>query len=114
MGPRAVKRRRKKNGATSAKLSYLKTHWGAAGNGEVVTGEAVDISDEDDTLVALGLLTEIVYTTIKGGDKAPTEYLHKFSKRNPPLLAYGQKSGKLVIVSPRKGGYFVSVRGIVG
>ena len=111
------KRRKKKNhlrSARTAALSYVATHWGEAGNGEVVTGEAVDVHDEDDTLVALGLLTEIVYTTIKGGDKAPTEYEHHFSKRNPPLLAYGQKSGKLVIVSPKKGGYFVSVRGIVG
>jgi hypothetical protein len=104
---------KKPNPIGGARASYAKTHWGDMGNGEVSQGEALDITKEE-TLVTLGVLREIVYETVKGLEDAPAEYEHKFSKRNPPILAYGQKSGKLVIISPRHGGYFVSWRGIVG
>ena len=108
-----ARKSKKTNPIGGARASYAKTHWGDMGNGEVSQGEALDISKEE-TLVTLGVLREIVYETVKGLEDSPAEYEHKFSKRNPPILAYGQKSGKLVIISPRHGGYFVSWRGIVG
>jgi hypothetical protein len=92
-----------------ARASYMKTHWGDPGNGSVEQGEAVDVCKEE--LVTLGVLREIAYETVKLGDGGPAVYEHKFSRRSPPILAYGRKSGKLVIIS---GGYSVNVRGIVG
>jgi hypothetical protein len=97
----------------TAAASYRATHWGVGGEGWF-EGEALDISKGEE-LVTLGTLVEIVYKTEKGGDGGPTEYEHHFNQRNPPVLAYGSQSGKLVVISPKHGkSYFVSFRGIVG
>lgn len=104
------KKRTNPKGDVGAQVSYAKTHWGDLGEGEFLEGEALDVCQEE-TLVTLGLLREIAYETEKAGDGGKAIYEHTFSKRNPPVLAYGQKSGKLVIIA---GGYVVSWRGIVG
>lgn len=104
------KKRKNPKGDVGAQVSYAKTHWGDLGEGEILEGEALDVCKEE-TLVTLGVLREIAYETFKMGDGEPAVYEHAFSKRSPPILAYGQKSGKLVIIA---GGYVVSWRGIVG
>lgn len=92
------------------RVEYAKTHWGRLGTGRAMKLEAVDVSDPKTELVVLGVLTEIVYATEKGNDPGMIEYEHKFSKKDPPLLAYDRKSRKLVICG---GEYRVEWKGIV-
>jgi hypothetical protein len=99
------KRKRKKNGAPS----YEESHWGLSP--EVRTTFSVPEPSDNDKLIGLGTVVSIVYLTEKGGDGELVEYEHDFSARNPPLLAYGNRDGKLYIVA---GGYKVRARGIVG
>ena len=94
-----------------ARLSYVKTHWGKVGKGETFEVSAVDVCRAERVMPVLGVLREVVYETIKMGDKGPTEYVHAFSRRDPPLLIYSQECQKIVIAG---GGYRVTWRGIVG
>ena len=108
--------RRKKKRARRAKkparranpaLSYRDTHWGI--DSEKTTTESVHEPGDNERLIGLGTLLEVVYVTRKGFDGV-SEYEHKFSEKNPPLLAYGSNDRKLYIVG---GSYRVTKHGIV-
>ena len=87
-------------------LPYVVTHWGKSG-----PRAARELAVPDPRafqLVELGELVSIVYLTIKGGDRGPTEYEHEFSSPRP-VLAYSPAG--LFIAGGR---YRVGVRGIHG
>jgi hypothetical protein len=65
---------------------------------------------DNEQLTGLGWLYQVVYVTTKAGDTGPTEYIHTFDEKNPPLLAYGSDDGRLYIVG---GGYVVRKHGII-
>ena len=88
--------------------SYRESHWGR----KATDVRTVSVSEpgDNDRLIGLGAVHSIVYVTQKGGDSAPVEYEHKFSAKDPPLLAYGSDDGALYFVG---GGYYVSKHGII-
>lgn len=100
-------RKRKKNG--QAAPSYKESHWGR----DVTDVQYARINEPRDNkkLIGLGAVHSIVYITRKGSDGEDVEYEHKFSSREPPLLAYGDKDGRLYIIG---GSYRVTRHGIVG
>lgn len=94
--------------AERAARSYVRTHWGRQGSGELLTLPMLD--PRAGALTVLGELREIVYETQKGLDRGPVEYVHEFSRRRPPLLVYHQGCQLLGIAG---GEYRVTWRGIV-
>jgi hypothetical protein len=101
------KRKRRRNG--NVPPSYTESHWGIKPT--VSKDWNVHEPSDNDELIGLGTVVSIVYLTEKGGDGELVEYEHDFSPRNPPLLAYGDRDGKLYIVA---GSYKVTKHGIVG
>jgi hypothetical protein len=101
-----MRRRRKK--VVNPAPSYEAAHWGVKPKGTKV----LDVPNPRDNtrLVGLGAVVSIVYLTEKGGDGELVEYEHEFSKRTPPLLAYGKEDGRLYLVG---GGYKMTIHGIV-
>lgn len=91
----------------NAKTHYVLTHWGERGP---VADRLLTCADPTTgELVELGELVQVVYRTVKGGDRGvATDYEHAF-KRPLPVLAY--TAAGLVICG---GGYHVGIRGIVG
>jgi len=89
--------------------TYKEAHWGL----EATDVRHVTIQEPRDNneFPGYGTIHSIVYVTTKAGDSGPTEYEHKFSSRNPPLLAYGDCDGRLYIIG---GGYRCSAHGIIG
>lgn len=87
---------------------YQRAHWGIAPTG--LSRMAIPEPKANKTFVALGELVSISYLTIKGGDSAPTEYVHRF-KKTLPVLVYGKKNARLYIAG---GSYTVTTRGIEG
>lgn len=88
--------------------SYAAAHWGLPAT-DVHRAKVHEPSDNH-KLIALGPVHSIVYVTRKGGDQDPVEYIHKFKASDPPLLAYGDKDGKLYFVG---GAYYMTEHGIV-
>jgi hypothetical protein len=100
------RRRRKKNPASP---SYTSSHWGRSPT-DIRHRQEVPDPRDNSKLIGLGPVHSIVYVTMKGQDQEPVEYEHKFSSRDPPLLAYGDADNKLYLVG---GGYKVTAHGIV-
>jgi hypothetical protein len=88
--------------------TYRESHWGL--DSEKTSVEAVPDPRDNQKLIGLGTLFEVVYITEKKWDGV-SEYEHKFDEKNPPLLAYGDRDGRLYIVGGR---YKVTRHGIVG
>jgi hypothetical protein len=87
--------------------SFKESHWGK----DATDVRHVRVAEPRDNkkLIGLGVVHSIVYVTQKGTDQEPVEYEHKFSHRDPPLLAYGSDDGKLFFVG---GEYYVTSHGI--
>jgi hypothetical protein len=109
--------------ATAAEVKeYQRSHWGAPAAGKVVGG-GVAVGP----FVDLGAVHAITYTTRKGSDAAPVDYVHDFGEGSskplvrPRLVAHDCKKGHC---GPRcaaadaldlhGGSYRVTERGIVG
>jgi len=109
--------------ATAAeRREYERSHWGAPAAGKVVGG-GVAVGP----FVDLGAVHAITYTTRKGADAAPVDYVHDFGEGSskplvrPRLVAHDCKKGHC---GPRcaaadaldlhGGSYRVTERGIVG
>jgi hypothetical protein len=106
-----VRRRRKKNGWYSSRPpSYKEAHWGREPPDGV---KRYDVNEprDNDHLIGLGTVVKIIYLTEKGSDPEVVEYDHDFSKRTPPLLAYGSDDGRLYLLG---GTYKMTKHGIVG
>lgn len=102
--PGAKKPARRKNPAPS----YKDAHWGI--DYEKASVESVPDPRDNQKMIGLGPLHSVVYITEKGFDGV-SEYEHKFSSSSPPLLAYGDRDGKLYVIG---GSYKVTRHGIVG
>jgi hypothetical protein len=106
--PQKRRRRSRPRRSNGPPPSYRAAHWGLpsteAGN--------YDVNEPGDNrkLIGLGLVHSIVYVTRKKGDAGDTEYEHKFSSSDPPLLAYGSDDGRLYFLG---GKYRMTVHGIV-
>ena len=104
------RRGKKKNGAPT----YRQAHWGRTSGGV----DSFDVADpRRGPIIALGELVTITYGTLKGDDKAITDYVHPFELKSVgpfgkgrPQLAYN-RDGQLVIAG---GGYVVKSHGIIG
>jgi hypothetical protein len=109
--PRRARRQKpaKRRANPSAPPSYTESHWGK-GPKDIRKNVPVPDPRDNTKLIGLGVLHSVVYITEKGGDYELVEYEHAFSEDDPPLLAYGDKDGKLYIVA---GGYRVTKHGIV-
>jgi hypothetical protein len=101
-----MKRKAKKKNP-SRPPSYQEAHWGITPQ-DIHTAKVNEPRDNS-KLIGLGSVVSIVYCTEKGGDGEPIEYEHHFSKKEPPLLAYGDRDGKLYFVG---GEYEMTKHGI--
>ena len=102
----AKRRRRSNPGKTPP--SYVESHWGKKPT--LQASCPVQEPRDNAKLIGLGVLHSVVYVTKKGGDYGDVEYEHKFDESDAPLLAYGDKDGRLYIVG---GGYTVEKHGII-
>jgi hypothetical protein len=105
----SIERKRRPNPSPP---SYTEAHWGVPPR-DSFNADIQEPGDNDE-LIALGYLESVSYITQKGSDPPLPEgvcYDHDFSKRNLPVLAYGDVDGRLYIVG---GGYRITKHGIVG
>lgn len=103
---------------TSERVRYRVTHWGRAPRGVQVAGAVL----QGPHAVVLGTGTRIVYTTQKGRDGAPVDYVHAWGEgaprgtkwQAPVVVAQAQSGTGRRIVALVGGTYRVTARGIVG
>ena len=93
---------------TRAIDAFRDFHWGEEANDLV---EVDDPRYAGETLVELGTLRAVTYTTRKGGEQL-IDYVHDFEEEgdDPPRLCV-DGNGNLAIIG---GGYVVTPRGIEG
>lgn len=109
---------RRGQASAAAVHEYARTHWGKSGKGSRVDGLRALAP-----LATIGPAIQIVYTTEKGGDAAPTDYEHDFGEGSrgawtpPAVVEHACKAKKCDaagMVALRGGSYRVTDRGIVG
>jgi hypothetical protein len=102
----------------AARKSYARTHWGKRGRAKLAGGVLCEDGRE------LGEGTRIQYTTTKGGDGEPVDYVHDWGEGatqpwTPPIVvrhacAQGSRCPTHDGVALVGGSYRVTERGIVG
>jgi hypothetical protein len=104
--------------AASSKLQrdeYKRIHWGAAGRGELAGGGVAPGPFRD-----RGPCLAITYTTKKGTDAAPVDYVHAFEGERPRIVEHVCRGGCASTCAARGalalhgGSYRLEKRGIVG
>lgn len=98
--------------------SYKESHWGLppldSFRGVIQEPRDNDARHGGTGLIALGYMLDVSYLTAKGSDPPLPQgviYDHAFSRRNPPILAYGSVDGRLYVVG---GTYRITRHGIIG
>lgn len=99
--------------SAAATKSYARTHWGKAGKGNVLEGAIVVGKAK-----VLGVGVSVTYTTEKGADAAPVDYVHEWGEGaparqtwTPPLVCHDDRGDRVAFAG---GTYRVTERGIVG
>lgn len=95
----------------AARKSYARTHWGQTGQGREVDGAIVVGSAR-----VLGVGVSVTYTTRKGADAEPVDYVHEWGEGvsgpwKAPLVVHDGTDPKVAFSG---GTYRVTERGIVG
>lgn len=95
----------------AARKSYARTHWGQTGQGREVDGAIVVGSAR-----VLGVGVSVTYTTRKGADAEPVDYVHEWGEGasgpwTAPLVVHDGTDPKVAFSG---GTYRVTERGIVG
>lgn len=95
----------------ASRKSYSRTHWGQAGKGDELDGAIVVGKAK-----VLGVGVSVTYTTQKGADAAPVDYVHEWGEGargswTPPLVCHNDRGDRVAFAG---GTYRVTERGIVG